>query len=152
MAGRQWRLPAERTKNKKAHQVPLSDLALECLGEPRAGFIFSNNGGSTPITSWSKSTAKLREIVTRELPDAVANWTLHDLRRTVASGLAQLGAARETISRVLNHIDGTTTGIYDRYSRSDEVRRVLDAWARRLERIVSGSESGKVIELHGQRP
>jgi integrase len=155
LGARLWGLPAERTKNKKPHTVPLSDLAIECLGDPGGGFVFSNNGGSRPITSWSKATARLRELVTKELPGVVADWTLHDLRRTATTGMARLKIAPHVVDRILNHTSGTVSGVaavYNRFEYLEERRAALDAWARYLERVVNGGKAGKVIELRGQRP
>jgi integrase len=68
-------------------------------------------------------------------PD-LAHWTIHDLRRTVATGLGKLGTPRFIIARVLNHVDGSVTGIYDRYEYLEEKRQALGAWAEYLEGLV----------------
>jgi integrase len=151
--GRTWSLPASRTKAARAHQIPLSDPAIQCLGEPGSGFVFSNNGGSKPITSWSKPVAKLREIVAQELPGVAPDWTLHDLRRTAASGMAMLGADRVTIGKLLNHSDDDDiTARYDRHRRQTEMRAAMDAWGRHLARLIDGGEPATVVGLHGRRP
>jgi len=66
-------------------------------------------------------------------------FTPHDLRRTCASRLGEMGFPRETIAAVLNHTDGSVTRIYDRYSRDAEKRAALDRWAARLLEIVGGA-------------
>jgi hypothetical protein len=58
-------------------------------------------------------------------PNLLGPWTIHDLRRTTASGLGKLGASRFIISRVLNHADSSVTGIYDRHAYLDEKRYAL---------------------------
>ncbi len=60
--------------------------------------------------------------------DPLAPWTIHDLRRTAASGLGKLGASRFVIGRVLNHADSSVTGIYDRHAYLDEKRHALESW------------------------
>ena len=72
----------------------------------------------------------------------------HDLRRTAASGMAALGTARETLSKILNHksADGSVTAIYDRYSREAEMRRALFAWGSKLEAILE-QKAQKVFRI-----
>ena len=84
--------------------------------------------------------------------DAVAppHWTLHDLRRTVATNLQKLGVRLEVTEAVLNHTSGSRAGIvgvYQRHKYATEKRQALDAWARRLEAIVSGAEATNIVEL-----
>jgi len=149
-SARLWRLPAGRVKADRAHEVPLNDLALECLGEPGGGdpFVF---GGSKPIGSWSAPTAQLRGLVAEQLPDAAPHWSLHDLRRTFATGLARLGIDRIVISRILNHADSGVTARYDRYGRDVEMVEAMDRWDCRLREIIEG-RSAEVVELRGRRP
>lgn len=75
-----------------------------------------------------------------------ADWRFHDLRRTAGTGMARLGIAVSTISRVLNHKEGGVTQIYNRYSYLDEKRRALETWARHVESLVRPAE-GNVVEL-----
>ena len=66
-------------------------------------------------------------------------WVLHDLRRTVASGMAALGVNLPVIEKLLNHVSGSFAGIvgvYQRHSFSDEKRAAMLAWARNVEAIV----------------
>jgi integrase len=84
----------------------------------------------------------------KELGLAKNPATPHDLRRTVASHLAAMGIGENVVARVLNHaseIGKTITGaVYIRHSLATEKRHALDAWARELERITTGQESGVV--------
>ena len=78
------------------------------------------------------------------------HWTIHDLRRTVATNLQKLGVRLEVTEAVLNHVSGSRAGIVGIYQRHDwaaEKRQALDAWARRLETIVSGAAASNVFEL-----
>ena len=72
------------------------------------------------------------------------------MSRTAASGMAGLGIAPHVVEAVLNHKSGTIKGVaavYNRYSYATEKRAALDAWARRLDAIVTGSRAGNVVEL-----
>jgi integrase len=145
-----WRLPAGRVKANRAHELPLNNLALECLGKPNGdSYIF---GGLKPVTSWSTSTAALRRLVAEQLPDAVPDWHLHDLRRSVATSMARLGIDRIVISRILNHADSGVTARYDRYGRDIEMVEAMERWDRRLREIIDGGKSADVVELRGRRP
>lgn len=78
----------------------------------------------------------------------------HDLRRTVATNLQRLGVKLEVTEAVLNHVSGSRAGIigvYQRHEYADEKRAALDAWARRLDAIVTGAPAANVIELSAAR-
>jgi integrase len=145
-----WTLAKERSKNGVAHEIPLSDAAVTILkGMPRiagkAGFIFTTRG-SASVGGFS--TAKL--AIDSAIGEALPHWTFHDLRRTAASGMAGLGIAPHIVEAALNHKSGTIKGVaavYNRYSYASEKRAALDAWARRLETIVSGALASNVVEL-----
>lgn len=123
-----WSLPASRTKNGKAHTVPLSDAAVAIIGEmPRIGpFVF----GASPIANYSRGKAAIDQAVAQDITE---RWTFHDLRRTVASGMARLGIAVHVTEAVLNHRSGKISGVaavYNRYDYGSEKRQALAAWAR----------------------
>jgi hypothetical protein len=78
------------------------------------------------------------------------DFTLHDLRRTCATGCARLGASESTVSRILGHkaVAGTiaVSGIYDRFDRLPEIRSALAAWSTHVETLVKGEEKrGEVV-------
>jgi integrase len=78
------------------------------------------------------------------------DFTLHDLRRTCATGCARLGASESTVSRILGHkaIAGTiaVSGIYDRFDRLPEIRAALVSWSNYVEALVTGDEKrGEVV-------
>ena len=84
-------------------------------------------------------------------PDAP--WVLHDLRRTVASGMARLGVRLPVIEKILNHASGTFRGIVGVYQRHDfaaEKRDALARWADHVDSIVSGKPVGKVVSLRSR--
>ena len=174
LAAKAWTIPKERAKNGVAHEVPLSEAALRILGAlPRieagrrsAGLVFTTNG-VTPVSGFSKAKTAIdaailaarrergvqlgRDPATVQAPE---EWTFHDLRRTVASGMAGLGFPPHVVEAALNHRSGTIKGVaavYNRYSYADEKRAALDAWSRRLRVIVSGADASNVIELSGAR-
>ena len=151
-----WTLPRELTKADRSHEVPLSALALKILdGLPHfAGeYVFTTTGGERPVAGISKAkkraekfVAELVEQKPEEFSD-VTNWRIHDLRRTCGTGIARLGIATSTISRVLNHKQGGVTQIYDRYSYLDEKRRALDTWGNKLTSIIRPKDDRKVVAL-----
>jgi hypothetical protein len=85
-----------------------------------------------------------------ELGDAVKPWHLHDIRRTVATRMADIGIAPHVIEAVLNHHGGHRAGVAGVYNRSTyerEVRNALAQWAERVLALVEGREQ-KVISIH----
>lgn len=164
LEARLWTLPRARSKNARAHTVPLSELALSIVADmPRLGpYVFSTAGGQTAISGWSKAKARLDKIVADEMhaiaaergDEAVAipQWGLHDLRRTAATNMSKLGVDRVTISKVLNHAEGAgATKIYDRHARDPEKRAAMDRWGERLQAIVEGRAGGNVVPLTSAR-
>jgi integrase len=153
---RNWTLPRSRAKNDVEHVVPLSAAALEILnGLPqitsKAGFVFTTNG-TTAVNGFARAKRRLDAELAKTMPQ-MAPWVIHDLRRTFASGAARLGINLPVIEKVLNHVSGSfrgVVGVYQRHSFADEKRMALEAWARHVERIVSGATSGNVVELKGR--
>ena len=166
-----WSLARERTKADRAHDIPLSDLAVALIDEcPKLGeFVFSTGRNSrmkigdrqakpTPISGWGKAKASLDEIAARKANEeagegdaiAITDWRLHDLRRTCATYLAKLGTDRIVISKILNYAEGGVTDIYERHRYDAEKRRALEAWSRRIEAIVHHEPAGNVVRLPGR--
>jgi len=155
-----WTLAGERVKNKREHAIPLSAPAMSLLGSaPRisgaGGYVFTTSGVE-PVKCFShvkdKIDAAMLEIARRDDPEAlgIPHWTLHDLRRTAASGMAGLGTAPHVIEAVLNHASGTIKGVaavYNRYRYDDEKRAALEAWGRRVERLATGEAPSNVVPL-----
>ena len=80
----------------------------------------------------------------------MVEWRVHDLRRTLATGLQRLGVRFEVTEAVLNHISGSkggVAGIYQRHDWKDEKRAALTAWASHVERLLSGAPQSNVIQL-----
>jgi hypothetical protein len=81
-------------------------------------------------------------------------WRVHDLRRTLATGMQRLGVRFEVTEAVLNHVSGSKSGVagvYQRHDWRDEKRDALNAWAAHVERIVKGSNGTNIIALAERR-
>ena len=161
--GRVWSLPAARSKNATAAEQPLSDMAVTVLdglakrvklkeGWPKAGFIFSTTG-ETSVSGFSRAKQRLdKEIgkiaaTTKIQPPQP--WRLHDLRRTLATGMQKLGVRLEVTEAVLNHVSGSRSGvvgIYQRYNWMDEKRVALADWAAHVQILTSGAATSKVAK------
>ena len=157
-----WTIPGVRTKNGLATDVPLSTVAAQIVEAcPKLGkFVLSTGrsmaGGNEAVqmSGWSKAKARLDEAATRHLQiitgdtsATLAEWHLHDLRRTGATYIGELGTDRLVISKLLNHTDASVSGIYDRFAYFTPKRIAIQAWADRLDRIVNGEPEGNVVSL-----
>ena len=146
-----WRLPASRTKNKRASDVPLSEQSVMLLNGlmHRSPLVFpaqfSRNGHTSPrpLSGFGRAKERLDKLMLEEMrktdPEAtLPAWTLHDLRRTTASGMARLGIAVHVVEKLLNHVSGTFSGIVGVYQRHDfmaEKRTAAQAWANHLDSL-----------------
>jgi integrase len=163
ISGDLWTIPRERVKTNKAHEVPLSPASVALLERlPRVGgegYIFTTTG-TKPVSGFSKAKDMLDEkmlaVLRKQAEEAghdpkeieLAPWRLHDIRRTVASGMARLGISLAVIEKILNHTSGSfggIVGVYQRHEFSEEKRRALDAWASFVARIVDGEDDKKII-------
>jgi integrase len=134
-----WSLPGDRVKNGNEHSVPLSSWAKQILrGMPRIkgrGLLFTTTG-ETPYSGLSKAKRAL------DTASGVTGWTLHDLRRTAATGMAEkCGVQPHIIEAALNHVSGESkrgvAGIYNRARYADDIRRALQAWADYVDALVN---------------
>jgi integrase len=128
-------LPANRTKNGRKHELPLSQQALAIIErQPRRNsseFLFSDVEG---FKNWDYGKQRLDQRT------GIAQYTLHDLRRTAATQMAELGVQPHIIEAVLNHVSGHkggVAGIYNRAKYADEMRTALQRWADHLDKITS---------------
>ena len=132
------------TKNKLDHRVWLSEpvmALLEELGMPERGWVFANERGK-PLSDLGAVTRSIWPAL------GIPRFTVHDLRRSAATGMTSMGIDRLTVSRILNHKEGGITRVYDRFSYDTPKRNALDAWAVRLQEIVAGKTAPeKVIAL-----
>jgi integrase len=139
-------LPRERVKNNRAHEIPLSPQAvalIEALPRNSEQYVFSLDGG--PIINFGRFKNRLDKLC------GVQNWTVHDLRRSAASGMARLGVGLPVIEKVLNHVSGSfagVVGIYQRHDFAGEKRRALELWGAHVAAIVSDKPAkAKVVKL-----
>jgi len=152
-----WRIPAARAKNGKAHEVPLSDLAVEILGQMR-----TQVDGERPCIAPSHMSqlAADESLSERALSRALRNnhdddgklfgvpaFTPHDLRRSAATQMTLLGIQRLHVAKVLGHADSDITAVYDRSTYEVEKRVALQTWADHLRAIIAGKKSGKVAPI-----
>lgn len=152
-----WVIPPARAKNGKAHLVPLSDAAVAQLDLaaggcdwPQRGYVLTTTSRSA-VSGISKAKAAL-DAATQRLNDgeAIPQWRLHDLRRTVATGLQRLGVRFEVTEAVLNHVSGSRSGVAGVYQRHDwaaEKRAALAAWAAHVEALLKGAEQTNIVRL-----
>ncbi|MBF0282088.1 MAG: tyrosine-type recombinase/integrase [Zetaproteobacteria bacterium] len=143
-----WTIPAENAKNKKPHTVPLSLQALNLLDMVKndSPWVFPAPSGHLRGDSISRATRRYLMRIKRPTesdPEAKLTkddpewFTPHDLRRTAATNMTKAGYNRLTVSKVLNHVEGGVTAIYDRHSYDKEKRQALEAWGRKLDAILS---------------
>ncbi|AFL73580.1 tyrosine-type recombinase/integrase [Thiocystis violascens] len=152
-----WTLPTNRTKNHREHIVPLTAPVVEILQARqteqdamrlKTDYVFTSFG-PRPFSGWSKSKARLDGRA------SIAKWTLHDLRRTLATRLAEdLHIPPHIIEATINHVSGARAGVAGTYNRAlylEERRNALDAWAGYVLRVVGAVETGNVVEMraHG---
>ena len=141
-------LPPERTKNSRQHEVPLSRQAKTIVARQpkRKGRDFVFGIGEAGFSGWSDCKARLDQalLTARRQPNrkakAMPDWRLHDLRRTCATGMAELGVQPHIIEAVLNHVSGHkagVAGIYNRARYADEMREALARWADHVASITS---------------
>jgi integrase len=136
-----WKLPGERAKKGKGHLVALSSLAREILEDvPEIGEHVFRWHNDKPLQGWSKAGRELKKL-------CGADWRLHDLRRTFATQLRGLGIDRVVVSKLLNHAEGGTTKIYDRYTADPEKAAAMERWANRLREIIGGKPADNVVQL-----
>ncbi len=141
-----WVIPRGRTKNSEPNRVPLSPIALRVIAEARelaAGSPWLFPG---PTGEAMQSHTATRALQRSRKAIGIAHFRVHDLRRTAATGMAELGISPHTIGLVLNHITvrrGTvTSGVYIHYAYDKEKREALQAWGQRLEEIIAVRSAG----------
>lgn len=140
-------MPASRMKGGRDFKAALSTTAKAIVnGMPhfdKCPYVFTTNGRS-PISGWSKSKDKLDKLMEEVLGEPVQDWRIHDLRRTLASGLAMLGYRTEVIKRVLGHAANTsdvTAVHYNWHNYDAEAMAAVQAWANHLTKLTSPKQS-----------
>jgi integrase len=149
---RKWTIAGERTKNGRVHEIPLSDRAMAILmpaiereGREDHDLIFSETGRG--FGGWSKAKTALDERIAEQT--TVAPWRVHDIRRTVATRMAELGVQPHVIEAILNHVSGHkrgVAGVYNRAQYGAEKARALDLWSAHVDALVTGKRA-KIVPL-----
>jgi len=143
-----WTLPAGRAKNGREHKIALPPAAraiVEAVPH-RAGRdqLFGDRAGQG-FTSWSRG----KQDLDRRLGDRVKSWRLHDVRRTVASGMIALHIPSDHVEAVLNHYGGHrrgVAGIYNVHPYEKEIQLALLSWSEHVLALVEGRAS-KIVTL-----
>ena len=129
-----WSLPGDLNKSGRAHEIPLTPSAVIILRQlPRLHevlvFPANRKGTDNPVSGIGKAKQRI------EKSSDVADWRLHDIRRTVATGMARLKITPHVVEKVLNHSSGTfsgVAGVYNRFGYLPEMREALEAWEAHL--------------------
>jgi integrase len=166
-----WFLPRERTKADRDHLVPMSEQAIELLEDmqpdpgKRRGHVFTTNG-KVGISGFSKMKDEigdqieklLREnVLARELtPNGIADWVIHDLRRSLATGCQGLGIDLTHSEAILNHAFGKTLSgvapVYHLYEYYDEKAEALARWGELIEKAVTCFYAGDLDSIRALDP
>jgi integrase len=150
-----WISRAEIMKKTRAgeqpHATPLAPAALEVLKKRldapghRNGYVFSTTAGERPFSGFSKAKTRLDQEIEKirqewaagqDSPEPMPHWTVHDLRRTVRSGLPALQVSDVVAEAVLAHVRRGIAGVYDLYGYLPEKRDALDRWAAKVRSTV----------------
>jgi integrase len=152
-----WIIPRHKAKNNRAHEVALSDAALAVLQSvPRIGngLVFTTTG-ETAVSGFSRAKSRLDAAMQNAKradfgkANQIPEWTLHDLRRTAATGMARLKFPPHVVDKVLNHASGTIRGVaavYNQFAYLEERGAALEAWGRYVGNLVTPA-AANVLEL-----
>ncbi len=147
LSGSTLTIPGTRTKNRRPLVLDLPPAALAVLAEVprRAGRPLLFGSGAGGFSGFGKALAGLAARIGADLREAgapkadLAPWRIHDIRRSVATHLGDLGVQPHVIEALLNHVSGSkggVAGVYNRSAYRDEVKAALSMWAENLANIV----------------
>jgi integrase len=126
-------LSAERVKNKREHTLPLVPAAVQLIESvPHTRDHVFGSWAANGFNAWHQKDA---------LRDGCKEWNIHDLRRSVATGMAEIGIEPHIIEAILNHASGHkagVAGVYNRAQYREKIRIALVKWADHLDEIVNG--------------
>jgi integrase len=136
-------LPSERTKNRRPHTIPLSATAADILAQKqrRSGrdLIFGKRGSG--FGGWSKFKKRLDERIAAANGKPLPPWVIHDIRRSAATCLAEIGVLPHVIESILNHVKPRIEAVYNKSTYEAEKRTALNRWAAHLAAILDGESS-----------
>jgi integrase len=134
-------LPATRTKNRRAHTIPMARTVAAILGarpqQDGCDFVFGRDGNG--FSGWSKCKERLDARV------KLAPWVIHDLRRTVSTGMNEIGTPPWVVEMILGHVSGHRSGVAGTYNRSllaAEKAAALARWDEHLMAVIEGCDTG----------
>jgi integrase len=174
-----WTLPRQRAKSDRGHELQLSEGAIDILRAlPQIaadGRLVFTTTGKTPVSGFGNVKRRLDAAMVKArrrslglpeeerefrnatglaanepLPVEIPEWTLHDLRRTAATGMARLNIPPHVVDKILNHSGGTIRGVaavYNRFAYLEERRAALEAWGRYVTELIAPARSTNVIAL-----
>ncbi|MHB0772917.1 tyrosine-type recombinase/integrase [Bradyrhizobium sp. 1.27L] len=153
-----WRLPGARTKNDRQHLLPLVPAALALLPPRRKGrdFLFGEGPRRSGdphrgFSGWSKSKTALDARISEALGEPLPHWTVHDLRRSAATAMAdRLGVLPHIVEAILNHVSGHragVAGVYNRARYAAEMREALERWAEHVATLPAQKPGGADIVI-----
>ena len=139
---RLWAIPPEFNKSNRPHAVPLTDASISLIKKlPRINDTLVFPARGNPDNTFSGFSKSKKALDTRS---NTADWTLHDIRRTVATKMAQIDIPPHVVEKLLNHVSGSISGvaaIYNRYAYEAEMRAALAAWEKHLESLLRSNRS-----------
>jgi integrase len=142
---RTWTIPAAKSKSNRSHLVHLTDRSTALLAAcPKIGTHVFTTNGRTEFQGFSKCKQRLDELA------GVKEWTLHDLRRTIATGMADLGVAPHVADKVLNHRSGAIRGVAAIYQRNEfltEREAALTKWSHHVSQLARSDNTSNVVHM-----
>jgi integrase len=154
LAAGTWTLPKERSQNKRALILALPKAALDILAavprQPEVPYVFGSRQKTQQAAMYA--SYRLKDVLDERLGNRVGPWHTHDLRRTAATHMADLGIFPHVIEAALNHVSGTKSGVAGIYNRSTydrEVTAALARWSEHLLALVEGRAGANVVPLRG---
>jgi integrase len=151
-----WTLPGTRTKNRREHWIPLAPAALALLPARRNDRVFLFGDGPRRegdphrgFSGWSKSKAALNVRITKTVGEPLPPWTVHDLRRSAATVMAdRLGVLPHIVEAILNHTSGHRAGVAGVYNRARYAGEMRDALGRWADHVASLAKPPRPKSLH----
>lgn len=143
-------VPESRSKNHRAHVVPLSPLAWDILQSVNSSteFYFTAPGGK-PLATWSRIKRELDSAMKPDKP-----WRLHDLRRSASTGMNSIGIEPHVVEACLNHVSGhkaKVAGTYNQYAYLPEKTAALARWSDHVIALVEGRGGADIVPWKGKR-
>ena len=136
-------IASNRTKNGREHSLHLCDQALAILKQiPKRDREYVFGVGQGGFSGWSRRKKDLEQAANLKV-----EWTLHDLRRTVRTGLGKLGVQPHIAEAVLNHLPPKLIRTYDRNTYVAEKRDALDKWAAHLKVAIAQATGANVTTI-----